>query len=206
MRLKLKVCGLRDTDNIKSVSELEPDFMGFIYYLKSPRFVGNDFKMPSTAQASRVGVFVNESVDFILKKVSADSLNLVQLHGNESPTVVKQLSDNGVAVIKVFSIDMDFDFKSIEPYVVYSKYFLFDTKTVNYGGSGKTFNWNLLNSYTYSIPFFLSGGLSVENIQEVARIKHPALYGVDVNSGVEDSPAIKNIDGLKELIQILKTI
>lgn len=205
MRLKLKVCGLRDAENIRDISALQPDFQGFIYYAKSPRFMGDDFQIPTTT-AKRVGVFVNESVDNVLKKVKQDRLDLVQLHGNEEPLAVKQLFGNGVQVMKVFSIDNDFDFNLVKPFVPFSKFFLFDTKTTNYGGSGKTFDWTLLDSYTESTPFFLSGGLSPENIREVSKIKNPALYGVDVNSGVEDAPGIKNISKLKELISILKTI
>jgi phosphoribosylanthranilate isomerase len=205
MNLKLKICGLRDTENIREISALQPDFQGFIYYAKSPRFVGDNFQIPTTT-AKRVGVFVNESVDNVLKKVKQDRLDLVQLHGNEEPLAVKQLFGNGVQVMKVFSIDKDFDFNLVKPFVPFSKFFLFDTKTTSYGGSGKTFHWMLLNQYTHSTPFFLSGGLSPENIRGISQIKNPALYGVDVNSGVEDSPGIKNINKVKELISILKTI
>src|SRR5688572_25172411 len=171
MNLKLKICGLRDAENIREISALQPDFQGFIYYSKSPRFVGDNFQIPTTT-AKRVGVFVNESVDNVLKKVKQDRLDLVQLHGNEEPLAVKQLFGNGVQVMKVFSIDKDFDFNLVKPFVPFSRFFLFDTKTTSYGGSGKTFHWMLLNQYTHSTPFFLSGGLSPENIRGISQIKN----------------------------------
>ena len=205
MRLKLKVCGLREAENIQQIAALQPDYQGFIYYEKSPRFVGKDFRLPPTS-IKRVGVFVNESIENILKIVDQDQLDLVQLHGDEEPIEVKKLFGRGIQVMKVFSIDENFNFNVVKPFVPFAKMFLFDTRTIHYGGSGKTFNWALLNNYTDSVPFFLSGGLSIENIREVSNITNPALYGVDVNSGVEDAPGIKNIDKLKELIKILKTI
>lgn len=206
MTLKLKVCGLRDSDNIRAVSELKPDFQGFIYYSKSPRFVGNEFKLPSSASIKRVGVFVNESTSVIAETAKKDNLSLVQLHGDEPPALAKQLADSGISVMKAFSVDASFDFDSVKPFIPYVQCFLFDTKTPSYGGSGKTFDWALLNQYTLPTPFFLSGGLSPENIAQVSQIKSPAFYGVDVNSGVEDAPALKNIKKLQELIRILKTI
>lgn len=206
MRLKLKVCGLRDVDNIQQVSALNPDYQGFIYYTKSLRFVGNDFVLPVSATAQRVGVFVNESVQNIRSKVKANDLDLVQLHGDETPEMAKELAEQGIAVMKAFSIDDTFNFNVTTAFAAYVKFFLFDTKTKNYGGSGKTFDWALLDKYTGSTPFFLSGGLSSENISAIASIKNLAFYGVDVNSGVEDAPGIKNINKLKELIGILKTI
>ena len=205
MRLKLKICGLRNSENIREISALQPDFQGFIYYAKSPRFVGDDFVMP-TSTTKRVGVFVNESAEKIMEIAKRDKLDLVQLHGGEPPALAKALVEAGGLVMKVFSVDKDFDFNSVKAFVPYSQYFLFDTKTQGYGGSGKTFDWTLLNQYTNSTPFFLSGGLSPENIREVSQIKNPSFYGVDVNSGVEDLPGLKNISKLKELISILKTI
>src|SRR5688572_18491407 len=172
MRLKLKVCGLLDVGNIQEVSALGPDFQGFIYYAKSPRFVGHDFQLPTT-MTKRVGVFVNETVDNILMKVEKDRLDLVQLHGDEEPIAVKKLFGKGVQVMKVFSIGGDFDFDVVKPFVPFSRFFLFDTKTTHYGGSGKTFDWALLDKYTESTPFFLSGGLSTGNIREISKIKNP---------------------------------
>jgi phosphoribosylanthranilate isomerase len=205
MNLKLKICGLRDAENIREISALQPDFQGFIYYAKSPRFVGDSLVAPSTT-SKRVGVFVNEASENIIMLVKRDKLDLVQLHGGEPPALAKALVEAGVSVMKVFSVDKDFDFNSLKAFIPYSQYFLFDTKTQGYGGSGKTFDWILLNQYNYSTPFFLSGGLAPENIRGVAQIKNPAFYGVDVNSGVEDSPGIKNINKVRELINILKTI
>lgn len=205
MRLKLKICGLLDAENIREISALRPDFQGFIYYGKSPRFAGDEPPI-AAANAKRVGVFVHEAKEKICEIVKRDRLDLVQLHGGEPPALAKALVEAGVSVMKVFSVDKDFDFNSVKAFIPYAQYFLFDTKTHGYGGSGKTFDWTLLNQYACSTPFFLGGGLSPENIHEVAQIENLSFYGVDVNSGVEDSPGYKNISKLKELIRILKTI
>jgi len=185
---------MRDTDNIQQVASLSPDYLGFIFYSKSPRFVGNDFKVPASLTPSihRVGVFVNESTQFILLKAKSASFSFVQLHGNESPDQAAALQDSGLQVIKVFSVGDDFNFAVTKPYEKTSNYFLFDTKGKLFGGNAKTFNWNILNQYDQQIPFFLSGGLSPENIEGIRDLHHMNLHALDLNSGVEISPGLKD--------------
>jgi phosphoribosylanthranilate isomerase len=206
MNLKLKVCGMRDADNIVEVVSLKPDYMGFIFYEKSKRFVGNDFYVPLdfSSAIKRVGVFVNEKVDMILKQIVRHKLDYVQLHGNESPEDCKALIER-VGVIKVFSVDNQFDFYTTKAYQPFSDFFLFDTKTESYGGSGKAFDWSLLKSYDQQIPFFLSGGLSPENIGRIKELENMNLHAIDVNSGVEISPAIKDITKVKSIKNILNS-
>ncbi|MEI9921820.1 MAG: phosphoribosylanthranilate isomerase [Bacteroidota bacterium] len=191
--IKLKICGMRDAANIRAVAELKPDYMGFIFYEKSPRFVGTDFKIPVK---NAVGVFVNESTERILEK----DVSIVQLHGDETPAQCQELKDKGLTVIKAFSIDDDFDFAKTKDYKV--DYFLFDTKGQYYGGNAKAFNWNKLREYDQKIPFFLSGGLNAENLKDLGTLKGMNLYAIDLNSGVEDSPGVKNIGKIKEVISL----
>jgi phosphoribosylanthranilate isomerase len=197
--IKLKVCGMKDPANIKAVAELGPDYMGFIFYRTSPRYVGEGFVMPDLkSDAVAVGVFVNEGTEQILRK----GMKIVQLHGDETPLQVSELKDNGLTVIKAFAIDDDFDFARTKSYN--ADYFLFDTKGKYYGGNAKTFNWNKLKEYDQKTPFFLSGGLNAGNLQDLEMLKGMNLHAIDVNSGVEDSPGIKNIENIKSVMSCLK--
>ena len=204
-KIQLKVCGMRDSENILKVSELQPDYMGFIFYAKSKRFVGNAFRIPDqlSKDIKRVGVFVNETTDKILALAKTHSLDFIQLHGNEPVSQCAELKQNNLGVIKVFSVDAQFDFLEIVPYKKVVNYFLFDTKSDRYGGTGKTFDWNLLNQYDQEIPFFLSGGLSVENSQGIKILHGMNLHALDVNSGVEIFPGQKDIEKIKGLKSIL---
>jgi len=206
-KIKLKVCGMRDPDNILQVAELHPDYMGFIFYEKSKRFVGSDFKIPVQLDKSikRVGVFVNESTGKILELAEVHNLDFIQLHGNESINQCVELKKIGLGVIKVFSINEHFIVTEVTPYRNGVDYFLFDTQSDNYGGSGKAFDWNLLKGYDLDIPFVLSGGLSASNIQSAKDIESVNLHAFDLNSGVEISAGVKGVEKLKELIKIINT-
>ncbi len=208
MKLKLKICGMQDSHNISEVAALLLDYMGFIFYENSKRFVGNNFSIPSDfpKQIKRVGVFVNEKTDTILQSVNKHQLDYVQLHGGESVAQCQELNEKGIGVIKVFSIDKSFDFTDTELFQPFVDFFLFDTKSENYGGTGKSFDWTLLKNYNQHVPFFLSGGLSAENIQYINELKNMNLYALDVNSGVEISPALKDIDKVKSIKAILNSI
>lgn len=195
--IKLKICGMRDEANIQAVGDLHPDYMGFIFYDKSPRYVGKDFKVPNVPNA--VGVFVNESNDRILET----GVKIVQLHGNESPERCASLKSKGLTVIKAFSIDDDFDFEKTKPYSDVTDYFLFDTKGKYYGGNAYPFDWNKLNEYDQSKPFFLSGGLNAQNLNNLDLLNGMNLYAIDLNSGVEDTPGIKNIDKIKNVLSCI---
>ena len=204
--MKIKVCGLRDVENIKAVVSLAPDYIGFIRYERSPRYVNNldeaDLgNLPETIL--KTGVFVNESVENVQQLIDKHGLNAIQLHGNESADFAAAFK-NKVVVLKAFGVDENFDFKQLENYVGSVDFFLFDTKTAVHGGSGETFNWSMLNGYKLDVPFFLSGGLSLDNLHEIKNIKHPQFYGVDLNSRFETSPGMKDIEKLKKAFAIVK--
>lgn len=196
--MKIKVCGLKDPENIAAVAALSPDYMGFICYNKSPRFIGEldeDVLNTLPDHILKTGVFVNATVERISKAMNQYGFDAIQLHGTETPATCALFRPK-VLVIKAFGVDEDFDFGRLIDYRNKVDFFLFDTKTPAHGGSGKTFDWTMLNRYAGDIPFFLSGGLSLENLEEVKLIDHPMLHGVDLNSKFEVSPGLKDINML----------
>jgi phosphoribosylanthranilate isomerase len=201
--MKIKVCGMKHPQNIKEVAELKPDYMGFIFYAKSARYVPGVpvNELPSTV--TKTGVFVNEGADSISSLINENGLNAIQLHGNESPDFCQAFYNN-VTVFKAFGVDENFNFDQLNAYAQSVDYFLFDTKTDAHGGSGKAFNWEVLNRYQLNVPFFLSGGLSLDNLEKIKNIKHPALYGVDLNSRFETEPGMKDTDKLRKAFNILR--
>lgn len=206
--MKVKVCGLKYPDNIKPVAALAPDYMGFICYKKSPRYIEDlDEEFIATLPESilKTGVFVNQSFEAINKLLNKYEFDVVQLHGTETPQLCARLRKR-VVVIKAFGVDADFDFERLQPYLESVDYFLFDTKTPVHGGSGQTFNWDILDGYKYDVPFFLSGGLSQDNLAEAAKLKHPMLHGVDLNSRYEVSPGLKDISKLTEAFDTINTL
>jgi phosphoribosylanthranilate isomerase len=206
--MKIKVCGLRDADNIKAVAALEPDYMGFIFYNKTPRFVddiGIEVLGAIPSYTNKTAVFVDESAKTISALIDKYNFDFVQLHGNETPAFCKALRDQAI-VIKAFGIHNEFDFSQLSKYKNKVDLFLFDAKTDIHGGSGKTFDWDILDKYDMDIPFFLSGGLSPDNLEEVKKITHPQFYGVDLNSKFEISPGMKDIEKLEKAFTMLKNI
>lgn len=197
--MKIKICGMKYPDNIQEISLLEPDYMGFIFYEKSKRFIREQEVINIPEHIKKVGVFVNEKVSVILEKVKKYKLDVLQLHGNETPEDCERLKERGCTVIKAFQINEDFSFSVLNDFESVADYFLFDTKTESYGGSGTSFDWNLLKKYTNTIPFFISGGLGPDSIEELLQLKHPMLYGADFNSMLEIEPGLKAI-GRSELI------
>ena len=195
---------MRDAENITAVASLRPQYLGFIFYPKSPRFVGESFDIPDNLPAliKRVGVFVNEANDVILAKSRSLRLDFVQLHGNESPAQCDELKATGFRVIKVFSLDDDFNFDVTKPYREMVDYFLFDTKGKYYGGNAKAFNWEILSKYDQEVPFFLSGGLSPDNVNTLGDIQKMNLHALDLNSGVEVSPGIKDLEKIKTVMTL----
>lgn len=200
----IKVCGLNEFENIKAIVNLQPDFMGFIFYEKSKRFFSEEPEkikfIRNLSKVNKVGVFVNADFKEILKKVKELNLQFVQLHGEETPEFCKQLQKE-VKVIKVFRIDDNFDFKITEPYLEVCDYFLFDCFTEVYGGSGQKFNWNQLEDFPYSKKYFLSGGVKPEDATAIKKLNLPGLFAIDVNSGFEIAPGLKNIVTLKYFMQ-----
>lgn len=207
--MKVKVCGMRNPENIEKIIKLKPDYMGFIFYPKSKRYIGDIEPTMLTnglfKKTKKVGVFVNELLRDVVVQSNTYGLDLVQLHGNESEEYCYELHCMDVPVIKAFGIDDDFDFHSTSDFAKYCDYFLFDTKIGNQsGGTGKKFDWGILENYNTNIPFFLSGGIDVQDLDEIKKIDHPQLYGVDINSKFETEPAIKNVNKVEEFIKNLK--
>lgn len=196
---------MRDAANILAVAGVGVDYLGFIFYGKSPRFVGEDFEPPVGIPASvkRVGVFVNAPTDVMLAATRRAGLNVVQLHGQEPVEQCLALRETGTSVIKVFSVDDTFNFRETVLYRDAVDYFLFDTKGRYHGGNGVTFDWKLLQRYDQTVPFFLSGGLDVESFRTLDMLAGMNLYGLDVNSGVEVSPALKDIEKVKNLKRLM---
>jgi len=190
--MKVKVCGMTNTDNLNEVLKTSPDFIGLIFYQKSLRYVQrNGFVFNTPKAVKKVGVFVDEQLDVILATSQMFSLDLIQLHGDESPEDCWYLSNENQQIIKVFSISDDFDFNQLRPYQEFVDYFLFDTKGKERGGSGVKFDWSMLERYELNIPFFLSGGIAPEDVTQIKSMAHPQLYGIDINSQFEVSPGIK---------------
>ena len=203
--MKIKVCGLRDPENIKAIIALAPDYMGFIFYGPSPRFVGDmhtDLLNNIHPSIKKTAVFVNENKETITKLIEKYDFDAIQLHGSESADFCDSFKDK-VQVTKAFGVDKSFDFDQLSAYADKVDFFLFDTKTDIHGGSGKTFDWTILNKYKLDVPFFLSGGISPENLDEVRNISHPQFYGVDLNSKFETAPGLKNIAQLQKAFESL---
>ncbi len=199
--MKLKVCGMKYQDNIEAVANLQPDYLGFIFHEESPRhFEGIIPKIPS--KIKKVGVFVDKTVAFISSRIAMHKLDAVQLHGHESPEICLLLQSANVEVIKVFSIKDEFDFSVLNAYEDAVDYFLFDTKGKLPGGNGYTFDWSVLNDYTSNKPFFLSGGIGIEEIDKINAFKQsPAskyCYALDVNSRFEIAPGLKKEEKIKK--------
>jgi phosphoribosylanthranilate isomerase len=207
--MKVKICGMKFPENIQAVAALNPDYMGFIFYHGSKRHVGEGFPkkiLESIPKGiKKVGVFVNEPLADVIKKNVEFGFDFIQLHGNESPEYCKELNLEKLLLIKAFNLHDDFDFSELEAYQPYCQYFLFDSQTAFYGGSGKSFNWLILSQYRLKTSFFLSGGLGPENISEALKINHPMLFGFDLNSKLESEPGLKNTDQTKQMIEKIKT-
>jgi len=204
--LRLKVCGMRMAANIAAVAGLQPDYLGFIFYEKSPRLISDvsaELIRYIPAEIKTVGVFVNEELEKVKDKVNLLKLKAVQLHGSESPEYIGALKSvfPTLEMIKAFGIDEDFDFSALAPYLKGADYFLFDTKTKAHGGSGKTFDWSVLDRYVYSKPYFLSGGIDLEHAPAIKEIKDERLYALDINSRFEIEPGLKDEAKIKEFIK-----
>jgi len=207
-KMKIKVCGMRDPENISQVCKSMPDFLGFIFFNCSSRYVGEN-PDPSIFNnvpdgIVKVGVFVNERPEKIISLQKKYHLGLVQLHGNESPEECKKIRDCNIKVTKVFSVGEDFDFNILKKYETFADYFLFDTKGKLYGGNGKKFNWSVLNRYKGPLPFFLSGGISPSDAEEIKEFNHPFCFAVDVNSGFEIKPSYKDSKKVAGFIQSVR--
>ncbi len=204
--MNIKICGLRESKNIKQIAALKPDFLGFIFYEKSKRVVKKLDKsilkyLPDSIKT--VAVFVNQDLEEVTEIMNYYGFDYAQIHGNESPEYCKSLFLENIKIIKAFGIDESFDFYKLNEYKDFCEFFLFDTKDINYGGSGKTFNWEILNKYNIQKPFFLSGGIGLDNIDKVLKFKHPMLSGIDLNSKLETSYGYKSKEKTNKIIKII---
>ena len=204
--MKVKICGMKYPDNILEVSSLLPDYMGFIFWEKSSRYF--DGIIPTLpGSIKKVGVFVNETLPIIIQKVLKHDLQVVQLHGKESLDFCQELRSQlpkGIEIIKVFSIQDEFDFSVLKPFEEFCDYFLFDTKGKLPGGNGTTFDWTVLKKYPSTKPFFLSGGIGLEElkaVQEITKTNLP-VYAIDVNSKFEIEPGLKKINDVRILCEL----
>jgi phosphoribosylanthranilate isomerase len=206
--MDVKVCGMRELENVHQlVEEIRPDWMGLIFYSKSPRFVSDEFGLPlSNLPISKVGVFVNESEAEILRKVDLFGLKAIQLHGQESIEFVEMLSKKtSMEIWKVISVNGEIVWESLRGYLPFVSKFLFDTASPKHGGTGQKFDWSILETYPFDKGFLLSGGIEENSWKEVSAFatKNPLMHGVDLNSKFETSPGVKNIEKLKNFIQHL---
>ncbi len=195
---------MRQASNIASVAELHPDYLGFIFYQKSPRFITEVSAelikyVPTTIKTT--GVFVNEDVQIVKQYIIKYNLKAVQLHGNEDASYCEKLKSAGVEIIKAFGVDADFDFNRLSVYLNVVDYFLFDTQTPAHGGSGKVFDWKLLENYKFDKSYFLSGGIDLVHTAMIKEIIDPRLYAIDINSKFELEPGLKDIEKLKEFFR-----
>ena len=196
--MKLKVCGMKYSQNITEIENLFPDLMGFIFYEKSKRFF-NQPEINLNNKVKRVGVFVNENIQEIKNKIKKYKLNYVQLHGEENVNFCHSLQPFA-KIIKVFKIDYNFNYKKTEEFEEVCDYFLFDTKSQLHGGSGKKFDWDLLKNYNCKKDFFLSGGIDISDIEEIKKIVNSyPIAGIDINSKFE----LDNLEKDKEKINLL---
>ena len=249
--MRLKICGLRQTENIESLLPLQPDYLGFIFYEQSKRCAEGvlderftkllKFSKPNSEVPIKTGVFVNEDLNKIKNIIEKYGLNAVQLHGDESVEFCRELwksvhpppplkgghdsskllhsfnqarvlspleggrgVNHGLQIIKVFSINDDFEFSKTKKYEPICDLFLFDTKGKERGGNGVAFNWDILKKYDGENPFFLSGGIGPEDAAEIKKIKHPKLYGVDINSRFEIGPGMKDVEAVKKFVNELR--
>lgn len=207
--MKIKVCGNTVLSQLEQLNEIGIDYAGLIFYEQSPRYVLKKLSGEKVKglhlNIEKVGVFVNASEEEIMKQVVAFGLDIVQLHGDETASFCNRISDH-IKVFKAFRIT-DFDTNIdwlVKEYDEVCDYYMFDKGSAGlYGGTGQKFDWNILEKYTINKPFFLSGGISVDDVEALKNFKHPFFYGVDVNSRFETSPGVKNIDLVKQFKQEL---
>jgi len=209
--MKIKVCGMRNVNNIAKLIKVQPNFIGFIFHRKSPRNVEiiPSVKIPNSIK--KVGVFVNKEIAFINAKIQDFRLDFVQLHGKETSDFCKKLEtyfkekELNTKIIKAFNINNEFDFTKIKEYEPFCEFFIFDAFGKKAGGNGITFNWELLQNYHGKTPFLLSGGINETMVEEIKKIDHPKFIGVDINSGFEIEPALKNIKLIKTFINGIRS-
>jgi phosphoribosylanthranilate isomerase len=208
--MKIKICGMTDAANMLSIAALEPDYFGFIFYEKSPRGIAPEKMrfLPRFEKIERIGVFVNETAEKataaenILQIAKQADLSFVQLHGAETPAFCRQIRRGDLKIIKTFAVDENFHDGALKDYETVCDYFLFDTKTKAHGGSGKQFDWKLLQKMRINKPFFLGGGIGADNVAEaIWTCRNLPLFALDINSRAEVSAGVKSSEIVKEIMK-----
>jgi phosphoribosylanthranilate isomerase len=206
--MKIKVCGITKREDLQKLVEYQVNYAGFIFYEKSPRFAGSKLDprtIRETKDIRKVGIFVNTPAEQVKRIVADYGLDFVQLHGDETPEFCAQLKQM-VPVIKAFRVGENVNWEELEPYLNVTDYFLFDTEAGKaYGGTGIRFNWDLLKTYPYEQPFFLSGGIGPEQLPELLLLDIPALVAVDVNSKFEIQPGVKDMGKVKPFTEQIQS-
>ncbi len=220
----IKVCGMREPQNIRDVAEAGADWIGFIFCTDSPRYVEQisfgagfmpDFAPWKIVEASKdrkkVGVFVDDMPQSIITRIVNFRLDIVQLHGSESPVMIDNLRNSvvpdlasSIQIVKAINIGCIDDLKNAKQYEGHADYLLFDTKTDVPGGSGRKFDWNILNHYDGNLPFLIGGGIGPDDAEAITTIRHPRFMGVDINSAFETEPGLKDINKVKHFIEVLR--
>jgi phosphoribosylanthranilate isomerase len=201
----IKVCGIKNKINLLEIINLSPDLLGFIFYPGSPRYVAGTL-LPTDLEIipkeiKKTGVFVNEKKSVIIDTASEYGLDMIQLHGDESPEFCQELNESGLDLIKAFHVENGFDFSMTHEYAPFCENFLFDTKGKEYGGNGASFNWLILKNYDGETPFFLSGGIRPVSHNAINTINNKLFAGIDINSGFETEPGIKDFKLVEEFIK-----
>ena len=224
--MMIKVCGMREPDNIRAVAELGVDMIGFVFCKDSPRYVGSisthaglipdmadESLINSAKEPARVGVFVNEMPQTVITHAYNYELDYIQLHGSESGIYIDNLRRTlvpdilpDVKIIKAISVGQAEDVERWHEYDGHADMLLFDTKCEAHGGSGRHFDWSLLAAYDGHLPFLLSGGIRPEDAEAVRSFHHPRCMGIDLNSGFEDEPGVKNLEKLRRFIDEVDTV
>ena len=199
---------MRNPENIQDVLTAAPNYLGYIFYPKSKRYVGENpnpdifERMPASTQ--KVAVFVNEDLEKVRSICQNYHIEVAQFHGNESPEYCQQVRQSGLLVFKAFSVDQQFDFLQLEEYQDAVDFFLFDTKGKVPGGTGLKFDWEILKNYQLAVPFFLSGGIKPGDVDALRIFNHPQLVALDINSGFELEPALKNVTKVRTFINQIR--
>lgn len=203
--MKIKVCGISDIDNLRAIDALGVDHVGYNFYPQSKRYIGIKSNIAQQkTDADKIGVFVKEELDKVKKISETYQLDYLQLHGDESIEYCKKLNKD-YNLIKVFRVDELFDFEIVKPFD-FCDYYLFDTKVSQYGGSGRKFDWSILDQYDGQVPFLLSGGIGPDDVERLQDFSHPQFYGIDINSKFELSPGIKDLGLIKTFINKIKKV
>ncbi|MBK6392999.1 MAG: phosphoribosylanthranilate isomerase [Saprospiraceae bacterium] len=203
--LEIKVCGMRDPGQIKQLAEIAIDYIGLIFYASSPRFVDQVIDHTIFGDKKKVGVFVNSPIEHILYTQSKYQLDVIQLHGHESPDMCTSIQNRGLEVIRAFSVDKNFDFSKVMEFDGYADRFIFDARGDAPGGNGVRFDWNKLREYEGATPFLLAGGISYDHLDEIKYFDHPACIGIDINSRFEKAPGDKDLITIKKFVHELRS-